>query len=106
MSDLNEAERVARAERAERALEEFLNPAFDIAHEVYMGRLKDITSKTPWEANKIASLANACRVLEEVHSQVCGLVRDGEHAKSQMIRVEKIEAMSPVKAKWARWAPL
>lgn len=106
MTDLSDAQRVERMSRAKRALEEFIEPAFDAAHNAYFARLKDITSRSPWETAKIAALANACRVLEEVHSQVCGLIHDGEHAKSQMIRAEKIEQLSPAKAKWARWAPL
>lgn len=97
MSDLNDRERIERAHNAKRALDEFLDPAFDVVIEAYTARLTDIASSTPWEAGKITALANATRIAQEVRSQVMALVLDGQDAKRGLIRAEKIEAMTPAK---------
>jgi hypothetical protein len=102
----SETQRVERARQADNALKEFRAPAFDVVHQEYGARLKRIASAEPWATDKIAALANAMRVVEEVHNQVAALIADGEHAKAGMIRAEKIEQLSPAKRRWAKWAPL
>ena len=105
MSELNDAERIRRGQNAQRALVEFLDPAFEAVHEAYSQRLKEIATKTPWEAGKITALANATRIVEEVRNQIAALVHDGSHASSNMIRVEKIEKLSPAKRRLLNIGP-
>ena len=101
----DEQARIERAGRAQRALEEFLDPAFETAHAEYAERLKVIASKEPWATNKIAALANAARIVEEVRGQIVALVFDGEHAKQGKARAEKIEQLSPAKRRFLNIAP-
>jgi hypothetical protein len=90
-------ERIERGGRAKRALDEFLQPAFDVAASEYAARLKEVAAREPWAANKIAALANALRIVEEVQGQITGIVYDGEHAKQGKARAEVIEQLSPAK---------
>lgn len=96
MSDLTEAQRVERARQAQHALE-FMAPAFDELHAVYTDRLKAIASTAPWEAHKITALANATRILEEVRTQITGLVRDGVDAQAKIDRAKRVEDLSPAR---------
>lgn len=94
---MTEAERIRRGQNAQRALDEFLDPAFRAVHEAYSARLKEIASTTPWEAGKITALANATRIIEETRAQIFALVADGKEAEGQTIRAEKIEKLSPAR---------
>lgn len=97
MSDLNDRERLERAHHAKRALDEFLEPAFDIVAAEYLGRLEQLASTQPWEAGKITALANATRIASEVRAQIVALVLDGQDAKQGLIRAEKIEKLTPAR---------
>lgn len=94
---MNEEARIARAERAQAALDEFINPAFDIAAAGYMARLSEVVSAEPWATDKVKALMTAARVLKEVRGQVASLVQDGEVAAREVIRADKIEKISPAK---------
>lgn len=87
-------EKIRRGHAAKRAIEEFLGPAFETAQAVYSARLEEIASTQPWEAGKITALANAKRVVDEVHRQIASLVHEGEHAANEKIRAERIEKLS------------
>lgn len=105
MSDLNEAERAQRGQNAQRALDEFLNPAFNAVVSLYSERLEAIAAKEPWEAGKITALANAVRIAKEVHGQIATLVFDGQAASNGLIRAEKIERLTPAKRRFLNIAP-
>jgi hypothetical protein len=99
-------ERMERGSRAQRAIEEFMQPAFDVVCSEYAARLKEVAAREPWAANKIAALANALRIVEEVQGQIVGIVYDGEHARQGKTRAEKIEQLSPAKRRFLNIAPL
>lgn len=101
---MTDQERIDRAERAKRALEEFLAPAFEVVRSDYMGRVKDISSRAPWDAQKISSLANAARIADEVERQIVSLIFDGEAAKHGRARVERIEQLSPARRRFLNLA--
>ena len=105
MSDLNDRERLERAHQAQRALDEFLEPAFDIVAAEYLGRLEQLAATTPWEAGKITALANATRIASEVRSQIVALVLDGQDARKGILRAEKIETMTPAKRRLLKIGP-
>lgn len=105
MTDLTDAQRVERARQAQMALENFLNPAFDAVSAAYTDRIEQLASTTPWEAAKITALANANRIVKEVHAQIAALVYDGEHAKADMVRVEKIEKLTPARKRLINIGP-
>ncbi len=91
------AERINRAHNAKRALEEFLDPAFGVVAEEYENRLTAICATRPWAANEIAALANALRVVREVRGQIEAIVMDGEFAKEDKKRAERVGQLSPAK---------
>lgn len=103
MTDVSDAERIARGLRAEAALKEFLNPAFDFVIAEYMRKLTSIASEQPWEAAKITKLAMAAKIAEEVRQQVQGLVADGQVAAASRQQAEAV-ARLPVERRRI-WAP-
>ena len=105
MNELSEAQRVDRANRAKRAIEEFFDPAFEAVVAAYAARLEEIASKTPWEAGKITALANAQRIAKEVYGQIATFIHDGDLASRDLIRVERIEAMTPAKRRLLNIGP-
>jgi hypothetical protein len=105
MSDLTDSQRIERARRAQAAIDEFFDPAFEVVAEEYHNRLAAICATEPWSTNKIAALANAGRVAGEVRSQIMALIADGEHAKSKKTRAEKIEGLSPARRRLFSIAP-
>ena len=97
MSDLTDQQRIARGHNAKRAIEEFLDPAFEVVMEEYHRRMVVICSTTPWADKKISALANATRIVNEVRNQVVSLVAEGEKALSDKKRAERVEALSPAR---------
>jgi hypothetical protein len=97
VTDLSDPQKIERARRAEMALNEFLDPAFELVADIYAQRLEDIASATPWEANKITALANALRIAKEVRGQIQMLVTDGAVAKSKVDFAKRVENLSPAK---------
>ena len=99
MSDATTFERIERGQRAEAALKEFLDPAFDVVIADYMGRLTQIAAETPWDTGKIVKLAAAAKIAEAVRVQVKGLVADGELATQDLKRGRQIEGLSTERRK-------
>lgn len=99
--ELTESQRVQRGEQARRALEDYLDPAFDAVVAAYTDRIEALAASEPWAADKIVAVAQATRIAKEVHGQIAALVHDGEHARASMVRVEKIEQLSPARRRLA-----
>lgn len=97
MRDLNEAQRVERAARAQHALDEFFTPALARAHDSFSARLKDICAREPWASDKIAAMANAIRILEELGRDLESAIRDGEEAARSIVRAGKYEQLTPAR---------
>ena len=96
MTELTDTQRVERARQARQALE-FLTPAFEAVVAAYTERLEALASQEPWAHGKITALANAARIAREVHGQIAALVYDGEDARASLVRVEKIERLTPAR---------
>lgn len=94
MTPIELAEREERGRRAEKALQEFLTPAIEVAVSDYIARMTEIAATTPWEANKIAKLAAAVKIARAVHAQIVSLVADGQVAASERQRARQIEGLS------------
>lgn len=106
---MNERERVERGTRAKRAIEEFVAPEFDYARNLYLRRMADVaaTELNPAiRADKITVLSMALRVLDEVHGAINAVILEGEKARADMIRVERIEQLTDSQQRLARIAPL
>ena len=97
MTELSESQRVERAARATRAIEEFFAPALARAHESFSVRLKDICAREPWAADRIAAVANAIRILEELGKDLEAAIHDGDAAARSLLRAEKYERLTPAR---------
>jgi hypothetical protein len=97
MSEVSNSQRLARAEHARRAMEEFLGPAFEQARAAYGARMVEIAGSTPWEAGRITALANALRIVDEVEAQVTAQIADGADARTKLIRADRIEQLTPAR---------
>jgi len=82
-----------RGNRARAALDEFLNPAFEVVIADYMRRLTQIAAETPWETAKIAKLASAAKIAEAAKAQIADVIARGDAAVAEIKRARAIEAL-------------
>ena len=94
---MTEAERIDKGFAAQRALDSFLDPAFDVVRAEYEARLRALCASKPWAHNEIAALANATRIVDEVRGQIAMLIVDGEAAQAGKDRARRIEELTPAK---------
>lgn len=80
-------------QQAERAMEQFLAPAFDAVAAAYTSRLSEIAASEPWASDKIVKLALANRVLREVRNQIEAVIAAGDVAKADRAHADKIAAI-------------
>ena len=97
MSDLTDQQIVTRAHRAETLRDEFLAPVLADHRAQYAERIVHIASteldpKT--RADKITALSTAIRIIGNIEAGIDAYIRDGEVAKGNLLRVEKVEKMS------------
>ena len=98
MTDLTEQQRVELARQARMALDDFLAPAFAMVEADYAEKMITAAASTdPRTPEVIARLANAIKASRQAHNAIKLLVADGDVAKSQMIRAERVEEMSPAR---------
>jgi hypothetical protein len=106
MADLTEAQRVERATRAERAIEEFFAPAMAKMQGLFSDRLQEICVSEPWEKEKIVAAAHVVRIVDIMRSDLLTLVRDGEAAANDLIKAEKYEELSPARRRLLSIGPI
>lgn len=90
-------ERMARGVRAQGALDEFLAPMFASLREEYTARINEVatTELHPTiRADKITTLSVALKVLAMLESGMTETIRDGDIARTEKVRAEKIEQMT------------
>lgn len=94
---MNEGERIARAQRAQQALDEFIAPILTETRDVYAARLVEVAAtelSRDRRADKITALSLAIRILEALEDGIKAVLLDGEMAKKEKLRTEKVETMS------------
>jgi hypothetical protein len=94
---VTEAERIARATRAQAALDEFLSPMFAELKDEYTARLAEVatTELAPQRrSDMIATLSVALKVVGTLQAGMTEIVRDGELAKQSQARAERVSQMS------------
>jgi len=105
---MNEADRIARAHRAQAALDEFLNPMFDQIVEEYTSRMVEVANtelSRDKRSDKITALSNALKITRTLKSGMNEIVRDGELAKAEKLRAEKLEQMTAPQRRLLSIAP-
>lgn len=97
-------ERMARGLAADKALDQFLSPAFDFVLAEYTRKLTEIAAEQPWETDKIRKLAAGIKIAGTVREQIVALVRDGDAAHSERKRADQLANLSDTKRRWAAMA--
>src|SRR5512139_2663770 len=95
---MTEAERIAKAERATRAYDEFFAPELAMIRDTYKDRLVEIAStelSRDSRTDKITALSTAIRILDELENGIKAVMMDGDVARQERLRAEKIEQMTP-----------
>lgn len=93
---MNEAQRIAKAHRAQSALDE-VGPILANLREEYTARIADVATTElhpSVRADKVTTLSVALRVLNTVEAGLREAIRDGELAKADKLRAQNIENMS------------
>jgi hypothetical protein len=94
---MTEAERIARGQRAQAALDEFITPILDEIDATYVDRLREISTTEfsfKKRSDKQTALSTALTISKALRSGLMEAVRDGELARQDKLRAEKIETMS------------
>lgn len=94
---MNEAERMARATRANAAIDEFIGPIIGDIRTTYAQRIVEIanTELNPTKrSEKLTALSNGIRIAEQIESAMRAIILDGEIAQREAIRADKMERMT------------
>ena len=94
---MTEFEIVAKGQRAQQA-EEFIGPILDDIRASYADRIVEIASKEldpKVRTDKLTALSTALRILDNLSNGLDAVIRDGEVAEKNIIKVENIEKLSP-----------
>lgn len=94
---------IVLGQQAERAMEQFLAPAFEEVAEAYTIRLGEVAAAEPWATDKIVKLALANRVLKEVRAQVEYLITNGRLERDRKAAADKIAAIPIEKRRIANY---
>lgn len=93
---MNPQERASRANRAELAYREFMEPMLDELKNVYSERLVEVANaelSRDKRADKITALSNALKILSTLDAGMQTIMRDGEVANAEMLKADRIEKM-------------
>lgn len=91
-------ERIARAERARMALDEFITPILLETRDAYCTRIVELASSEldrNVRGDKMAALSTAIRVVDAIEDGLKAVILDGKVAEKDKLLAEKIEKMSP-----------
>lgn len=104
MSDA--AYRMARADRAQKAHEEFVAPALKVIRDEYLAKLAEIAAKHPMRGEPLAmveKLSTALKIVDQIEVQIATLIRDGEVAKAEADRAGNIARLSTEQRRYASY---
>ena len=94
---MTEAERIARAQRAEAAYTEFFEPMIDALKEEYAHRIVEVANtelNRDKRADKLTGLSIAHRIVTTLDEGMKATIADGALAQRAKIRADEIEKMS------------
>lgn len=97
---LDAHERLARAERAKAAMDEFLGPAFEAVEESYGNKLMNLAAEAPWESKRITKLASALKIAQSVRAHIEAEVSGGAIVRDQLDYARQIERIPTTKRWW------
>lgn len=88
------SERIDRAQAFAAALN-LVGPILDTMGNVYVERIKQISTSEPWEAQKITNLAIASSIAEQVKKALESGASDEALAREELARTRQIERLTP-----------
>ena len=91
------ADRIATASRAEQAWNEFFGPMIVELRSAYSERLVEVANtelNRDRRGDKITALSNAMKILATLESGMREAIRDGDLAKQEKLKAERIEQMT------------
>jgi hypothetical protein len=94
---VTEAERIARAQRAKQAWDEFVDPILNEVETTYLRRLREVsTSEYSYKArsDKQTSLSTGLKVFDAIRAGLREAMLDGELAERSKLRAEAVEKMT------------
>lgn len=99
MTDLSEvkriaAQRVEHGRRARQAYEDYVAPALAKLRAASIQRIGEIVEAEPWATDKIAAQAMFQRVLAEAEKVIVAAVLEGDAARRELERIERVSSMS------------
>lgn len=101
-------QRLDTASRAQAAWEEFFAPMIGELRSAYSERMVEVATTElnhAKRADKITALSNAVKILDTLKGGMLEAIRDGELAKEDMLRAERIEQLSPSRRRLLNIAP-
>lgn len=105
---MNDAELIARGQRADTCYNEFVGPALKETRAQYAARIADIavTELDPKKrAEKITTLSTAMRILDNIDTAIRVLVENGKIAEAAQLRVDDIDRMTAPKKRLFEFIP-
>lgn len=105
---MTEGERLAKAQRAESAMQEFFEPMLDELRNAYSERLVEVATtelSRDKRGDKITALSNAIKIVNTLEAGMREIIRDREVVGREMVRAEKIEQMTAPQRRLLGMAP-
>lgn len=100
----DEAMRMARAERTDAALKDFVGPALSVIRDDYLAKLREVAAKHPMRGEPLAmveKLSTALKILDQVEVQMTALIADGQQAQAEADRAGKIARLNTEQRRYA-----
>jgi hypothetical protein len=91
---LTPEQRIERAHRAERALDEFIRPALDTIRADYLEKLRVVAVNVPLHTDTVAGLSLALRIVDVIGGQLEAAIKDGEVAAKDREYGRKVVEMT------------
>ena len=88
-------DRIARAERAKNACDEFLSPAITMVKAEYATRLERIADGMFWRPFAAIKVMIALKIARRVEAQIRAIIEDGKLADHELERARNLSKINP-----------
>ena len=102
------SERIAKAHRAQSALDEFIAPMFDEIEAEWTARMVEVSTTELHPGNradKLTALSHALKVTKLIRAGLAESIKDGEIARSEKLKADRITDLSDARQRQLRIAP-
>lgn len=105
---MTEADRIAKAQRAKAALDEFFAPVVDDLRAEYIARLLQVSTGTLGRnerSDKQTALSTALKLLENLSASISAIIQDGDVARGELAKKERRLDLTPARRRLLDIAP-